>query len=309
MHYLLLPPAIGLLAGLVYIRRLPSLRGTRNRLSHVAQQWRIMTGLGFAFMIGGAAILVGQLAVRVVVERELGAVGMGLVQAVWAISITYIGFVLQAMAADYSPRLTEAISDRQTANRLVNEQTEIALLLCAPVLLVMLGAAPWVLQLFYSRDFTEAAMILRWQVMGDLLKVASWPMGFILIAIGDGRTFIFTEVSSAAVFVLFAWIGIPLIGIEAAGLAFLAMYLFYLPLLYLIARTRTGFSWSKRVRLTLAVIIATCSAVFASSTMSSLIGLGAGLFFAATAGIAAAYRLKEALPKRFTTILDGKRGA
>jgi len=67
--------------------------------------------------------------------------------------MTYLGFVLGAMATDYYPRLTAAISDTATATRLVNEQTEVALLLCAPVLLAMLGLAPWVIHLLYSAEF------------------------------------------------------------------------------------------------------------------------------------------------------------
>jgi len=57
--------------------------------------------------------------------------------------MTYIGFVLGAMGADYYPRLSEAINDYPRARRLVNEQTEMALLFASPVLLAMITLAPW----------------------------------------------------------------------------------------------------------------------------------------------------------------------
>ncbi len=107
--------------------------------------------------------------------------------------MTYIGFVLTAMGTDYYPRLTAAIHDHATVNRLVNEQTEVALLLAGPVFLAMLGLAPWVIQLLYSSRFRPAVDVLRWQMLGDVLKVASWPLGFIILAAGDGRTFMLTE--------------------------------------------------------------------------------------------------------------------
>ena len=76
--------------------------------------------------------------------------------------MTYIGFVLQAMSVDYYPRLAAAIADHDAVNRMVNEQTEVALLLAGPVLLAMLGLAPWVIDVLYSPQFSEAAAILRW---------------------------------------------------------------------------------------------------------------------------------------------------
>ena len=98
--------------------------------------------------------------------------------------MTYIGFVLGAMGTDYFPRLTEAINDQARARKLVNEQTEMALLLAGPVLLAMITLAPWVIHLLYAASFAPATEVLRWQVLGDILKVASWPMGFILLAMG-----------------------------------------------------------------------------------------------------------------------------
>ena len=47
------------------------------------------------------------------------------------------------MGTDYYPRLTATIHDPVATNRLVNEQTEVALLLAGPVLLAMLALAPW----------------------------------------------------------------------------------------------------------------------------------------------------------------------
>ncbi len=171
--------------------------------------------------------------------------------------MTYIGFVLQAMGTDYYPRLTAVIRDHVTANRLVNEQSEVALLLAGPVFVIMLGLAPWIIELLYSDQFAEAVSVLRWQVLGDILKVASWPMGFIILAAGDGRTFMLTESLSIAVFVGLTWIGLPLIGIDAVGIAFVGMYALLLPLVFVLARHRTGSAWERSVHVQFLLVIGT----------------------------------------------------
>ena len=245
--YVIAAPLASFLLGHWYVARLPRIDRTPTTLSVLSGQWRVMASLGIAFMVAGLAGTLGQLVVRTLVQRELGVEALGQFQAAWAISMTYIGFVLTAMGTDYYPRLTAAIHDHAMVNRLVNEQTEVALLLAIPMLLAMLGLAPWVIQLLYSEQFAEAANVLRWQVLGDLLKVVSWPLGFILLAAGARKAFILSELVAMVVFVvLTAWL-LPWLGLRATGLSFLGMYAGYLLLVYWLALRRTGFKYSASV--------------------------------------------------------------
>jgi O-antigen/teichoic acid export membrane protein len=260
-------------------------------LPQLMRQWRALVRLGAAFIVSGVVVTAGQLAVRSMVQQQLGVDALGQFQAAWAISMTYIGFVLGAMGTDYYPRLTAVIHDHHAVNRMVNEQTEVALLLAGPVFLAMLAFAPWVIELMYSSKFAEAANILRWQILGDVLKVATWPIGFIILAAGDGRTFMLSESFAVAVFAALVWLGIPILGLQATGLAFLAMYVLYLPLIYWLARRRTGFAWSASVKQHMIVLVVTsvsiCSVGFASHIVAAIFGAITALGF----GILALNRL------------------
>ena len=289
--FVLAGPLASFVLGHWYVSRLPRIQGPRTPLPELAAQWKTLATLGAAFMVAGLAATVGQLLVRVLIQHELGTAALGQFQAAWAISMTYIGFVLGAMGTDYYPRLTAAMKDGAAVNRLVNEQTEVALLLAGPVFIAMLGLAPWVIHLLYSREFAEAASVLRWQVLGDILKVASWPLGFVILAAGAGRTFMLTESLAIAVFVLLTWLGMPLLGIEASGIAFVVMYLVHLPLVFVLARKRTGFAWQRQVALQLLLLLVLGSAVFAASVWSQWLGAGMGVLLAAGLGVQALARL------------------
>ncbi|NMM81604.1 polysaccharide biosynthesis protein [Acidovorax sp. SRB_14] len=245
--FLIAAPLASFLLGHVYVARLPKVQAPRTPLSVLVGQWRVLARLGAAFMVAGLAVTLGQLLARTLVQRQLGADALGYFQAAATISMTYIGFVLTAMGTDYYPRLTAAIHDHAAVNRMVNEQTEVALLLAGPVFLAMMGLAPWVIDLLYSQSFHPAAEVLRWQVLGDILKVVSWPLGFIILAAGNGRTFMLTETLAVSVFVILTWLGLPLMGVAASGMAFFAMYAVYLPMVYWLARRRTGFRWARGV--------------------------------------------------------------
>lgn len=274
-----------------YVSRLPRVQAPTSDLRALSAQWRTMAKLGSAFMVAGLAGVVGQLVVRTLVQRDLGVGALGQFHAAWTISMTYIGFVLGAMGTDFYPRLTAIIHDREAVNRLVNEQTEVALLLATPVLLAMLALAPWVIRLLYTTEFAEAAMVLRWQVLGDFLKIASWPLGFILLAAGAGRTFMATEWIAMGGFVFFTWIGLPLIGIKATGVAFVGLYAVYLPLVYALARSRTGFTWDRAVAWHLLLAGAAALALVGIAGWSAIAAALVGVPLAGMAGVYGLARL------------------
>ena len=280
--YLLMTPLASFVVGHWYVARLPKLDTPPTPFREMTQQWATLARLGMAFMLAGLAGTVGQLVVRTLVQRELGVDALGYFEASWVISMTYIGFVLRAMGTDYYPRLTAVIHDHVAVNKLVNEQTEVALLLAGPVFLAMIGLAPWVIALLYASSFHPAAEVLRWQVLGDVLKICSWPLGFIILAAGDGRTFLLTESAAVAVFVLLTWLLLPFQGVVAIGFAFVGMYVMYLPFVYWLAQRRTGFFWTITVRYQLGVLLLASFSVLIVTEWSALAGGALGLFLSAS---------------------------
>jgi PST family polysaccharide transporter len=291
LAFVLAGPVASFLLGHWYVVRLGRLQAPRAARAHLLQQWRTLLRLGFAFMVSGMVVNLGQLLVRTLIQRELGPVALGHFQAAWIISMTYLGFVLGAMGTDYYPRLTAVIREPDKVNRLVNEQTEVALLLAGPAFLAMLALAPWLVRLLYSAEFAEAANILRWQVLGDVLKVASWPLGFVLLAAGDGRAFMFTESLAIGVFVLGVALGLPWFGIDSTGIAFLLMYVAYLPLVWILAKKRTKFDWQPSVWKRLLLLFMASSGVAGLGMWHATIAAVVGLFLSVAFGLDGLARL------------------
>lgn len=244
-----------------------------------------LLGLGIAFMASGLMNALLAYLTRTMVLRMLGLEGAGHYAAAYTISAIYAGFILQAMGADFFPRLTEVAKDNSQCNRMVNEQAEISLLLAMPGLLATLALAPWVIRVFYAGNFEPAIAILRWQALGVLCRVSSWPMGFILLAKGDRKSFLLTEVFMNFGHVIFLLIGIGLWGLTGTGIAFLAGNFTYWLIIFFVVRRISGFRWS-RVNLNLAawmlpLVVATFAASiflapFVAQLVGSLIALACG---------------------------------
>jgi len=203
-----------------------------------------MVKLGLVFMWNG---LLGSAVTYVtitLITQQIGMHAVGLYSAAFALSGIFVNFVLGAMSADYYPRLTGLAHDKVAVNRLVNEQTEIGLLLAVPGLLVTMAMAPWIIRIFYTSEFLPAVDLLQWFILGCLGRVISWPMGFVMLALGKGRWFFLTETSSNIIHVLLIVLGLFAFGIEGVAVAFFVEYITYTMAVYAVVRYLTGFRWS-----------------------------------------------------------------
>lgn len=265
--YVLMGPLISFLLGHWFVSRLPKVASDLIAMREMARQWQTMLRLGVPFMGAGLVGSLVHLWMRVEVSNTLGAVSLGHFQAASTISMQYIGFVLASMGADYYPRLTGVIHDHKVATSQVNVQTEIVLLLSAPVFIALIGLAPLVIHLLYSSAFSPALEVLRWQILGDVLKVASWPLGFVLLAAGDGKAYFWTETLALVLLGSLVAGFSSLIGIQITGIAFLVCYVFYLPLVYWLAKRRIAFKWTVAVVQLVVIVFILCTVIAVLATL------------------------------------------
>ena len=203
-----------------------------------------LLNLGFAFMASGFLMMGSAYAVRTMVLRIFGFEAAGCYQSAWTLGGLYVGFILQAMGADFYPRLTAVAKDNVLCNRIVNEQTQVSLLLAGPGVIATLTFASLVISLLYSPEFNAAVGILRWTCLGMALRVITWPMGFIILAKGESSFFFWTELAWTVVNVGLSWLCLRYFGLNGAGIALFGSYIFHGFLIYPIVRRLSGFRWS-----------------------------------------------------------------
>ncbi len=236
--------AMGILTSWWYARKIKVAPVTMTTTEVTAEVSGLLK-LGFVFMTTALMSMAVAYVVRIIVLRQLDESAAGYYSAAWQLGGIYVGFILSAMGTDFYPRLTAVANDNTECNRLVNEQTEVGLLMAGPGVLGTLTFAPLVIDLFYSTKFGPAVEVLRWICLGMLLRVASWPMGFILGAKGARKAIFLSELSIGLFQIGLAWVCIKQFGLNGTGIAFFASYIGYGCLIYLIVRSVSGFRWSR----------------------------------------------------------------
>lgn len=238
------------------------IQAPRVTTSQVGREASALLKLGFAFMASSLMTMGSAYLIRITILHKMGLEATGFYQSAWTLGGLYVGFILQAMGADFYPRLTASASDNRKCNRLVNEQARIGLLLAGPGALTTLTFAPVVIALFYSAKFGAAVGLLRWICLGAALQVISWPIGFIILAKGMQSVLFWSELAWATVHVSLAWICIGYFGLNGAGIAFFASYIFHIVLVYKIAHRVSGFRWAAENTSTTLLFFCLIAAVF-----------------------------------------------
>ncbi|MEI7831703.1 MAG: O-antigen translocase [bacterium] len=275
VFYLIAGTVTGYAVNYYFVRKLPRAQAPGD-FTHIFATIKSLLHLGAAFMLSGLIGMGLQLMVRSLIVRSLGIEANGIFQAALTIAGVYLGLVLSSMGADYYPRLTGVAHDRIMSNRLVNEQTEVALLLAGPLILGMLTFCHLVVLLFYSSKFGGTIDILRWQLIGDIFKVISWPMGYLLMARSMKRMFVITNVLYDASFLFVVWAGIGRIGISITGIGYAFCLFCSTVIVYRIAYKANGLVWSNRVWKLSGILIILGIAITLSSRVNVWLGYVVG---------------------------------
>jgi len=282
---ILITAVVSLFLSWFYSRKIP-VEPVMIGLTETAKGGFRMIRLGIFMVISGFALTGAMYYIRAFLSQKSGLDGVGQFQAAWNLSGMYLAAVLQAMGTDYFPRLSAVNQDNAQVNKLVNEQTEVALLVAGPLIVAMLSFMNLVVVILYSSEFTDTVCILHWHLAGTFLKVISWPIGFIILAKGRGGVFICSELASIIALVAPIVLFWDSFGIEVAGMAYLFMYFCCLIIVSGIARLLCGFSWSRAsIKQIIVFGVLVILAFFASRYISGVNGyLAGGILSLITAG-------------------------
>ena len=237
--------AIMLICSWWYVRRIPRATLLPGDAEVKAVCFSLLR-LGAAFLVAGLTATIVLLVTKVIIVNRLGMASAGYFQAAWGMVVFYIDFILNAMGVDFYPHLASRAADQDAANQLVNEQTDVALLLGGPMIMGMMLFAPVLIVLFYSEKFAAVTELVRWLLLGNILKIISWPMGFLVMAHARSKTFVFVELVWASAYLGSLYYGIRYAGIYAAGYAFVVSYLVYTAVLYYLVKRFSGFVWTSK---------------------------------------------------------------
>ncbi|MDD7986892.1 O-antigen translocase [Lentisphaera marina] len=207
-----------------------------------------MLKMGLAMMWSGLLAAVSAYIIRLIITRELGLEAVGIYSAAFALSGYIVNFILSAMGADYYPRLTEVNEDHSRMCELVDQQTEIGLLLATPFIMFGISLAPLLIKIFYTSQFAEAASLLQWFLLGCLGRVIIWPMGITVLAKGKSKLFTCLQTYIHIIHLIMLLNLLPSVGLIATAISFALLYLIHFFVIKFHVKKLITYSWSLKLK-------------------------------------------------------------
>jgi antigen flippase len=202
-------------------RRLERPAGTVT-VNSAQDERRVLLRFGLMALI---TMSVGQIVGLVARRRIIALLGLeqaGLYQVAHALTLQYLGIVLQAMSAHSFPAYRSAAHDSQALEREVNVTLRGAVLVVTPVICTLLLLREVIVHALFSRDFSGATSLMQVQLLGDLFKVVAWSLGLTCLAAGRVRLHLVLEVVLGSTWLCFLELGMRTWGGSAPPVAFLA---------------------------------------------------------------------------------------
>lgn len=214
-----------------------------SRVRTIAEGKNMLT-MGFMISLSGLITMATSYLVRIYISNAGGLADVGLYNAGFAIVSTYVGLVFTAMGTDYYPRLSATANDNIKSRMIINQQSEIAIFILAPIITAFLVFINWVVILLYSSKFLAINDMILYAILGIFFKAASWSIAFIFLAKGASKLFFWNELIANIYMLALNILGYKFWGLTGLGISFIVGYVLYVIQVYIIAKIKYEFSFS-----------------------------------------------------------------
>ncbi|MCK9311186.1 MAG: O-antigen translocase, partial [Bacteroidales bacterium] len=235
---------ISMLVSFFYSRKIPVVPAQIS-VSKTLKEGKSMLQMGFLISLSGLLTLGASYILRIFIGRIGGTAEVGLYTAGFAIINSYVGLIFNAMGTDYYPRLSAIANDNKKCAETISQQSEIGILILAPIIVAFLIFIKWVIIILYSNQFISVSGMIYWASFGMFFKVVSWAIAFVFLAKGASKLFFWNELISGIYILILNLLGYHYMGLTGLGISFAVGYLIYLFQVYTVSRIQYGFSLNR----------------------------------------------------------------
>lgn len=189
----------------------------------------------FVIMAVTSALVVPttQILVRKYIVVTFGLDYAGYWDASNKISSVYLSLITTTLSLYYLPRISE-IDDILVLRREIWQ----GYLLIIPVVAIMASCIfvfrELVVTILFTPHFMPMIQLFQWQLVGDVIKIASYLLAFVLLGKAMMIAFVITEIGFSAMLYLFTITITKIVGFEGVAMAYALNYTLYFIAMYLI---------------------------------------------------------------------------
>jgi len=169
---------------------------------------------------------ISHLIIRNYIGENLSWDEAGYWQGIWYISTMYLMVITTALGVYYLPKLSE-IQDKVELQKEIFNGYKIIMPIVVLMAFGIFILKEFVVEIAFSKQFIPMLELFKWQLIGDVIKIASWLLSMIMLAKAMTKLFIYTEIFFSISFVVLTINLINYFGLIGVTYAFSINYTFY----------------------------------------------------------------------------------
>lgn len=177
-------------------------------------------------LTSAACVPLSHILIRNHLGETFGWETAGYWEAMWRLSSAYLMLVTATLSVYYLPKLSELQCPGDIKKEIL-QGYKIILPVAALCGLTVYLLREFIIQMLFTSEFAGMEALFGWQMIGDVLKIGSWILAFIMLGRAMTRLYIVTEIMFAALFyVLTVWLS-DLYNTQGVVMAYALNYLLY----------------------------------------------------------------------------------
>ena len=177
-------------------------------------------------LISTLTVPLTQMIVRNYIGESLSWEEAGYWEAIWKISTTYLMLITTTLTIYYLPRLSE-IKEKYELRQEIWSGYKIIMPVTITMAFSIYLLKDIIILILFTKDFMPMSDLFLYQLIGDVFKIGSWLLSFLMIAKAMTKLFILTEIAFSLSFITLSFLFINLYGLIGVTLAFAVNYFLY----------------------------------------------------------------------------------
>lgn len=212
---------------LFMLRKHPVIQLNNFRQSFDKTEARKLLGFTAMALVSGIKLPLMHMIVREYIGKNMGWDAAGHWQAIWFISTAYLTVVTSTLSVYYLPRLSE-ITEKLALRNEILQGYKVIMPIVVMAAISIYFLRDFITLVLFTPDFMPIRQLFFFQLLGDVLKIASFLLSYLMLAKAMTRTFIIVEIVFGISFITLSLVLINSFGLVGVVQAYACNYALYL---------------------------------------------------------------------------------
>jgi PST family polysaccharide transporter len=185
-----------------------------------------LLNFGLMGVISSITMPLALIIIRDQLVATLGMESAGYWQACWKISEMYLMLITSTLAVYYLPRIAEIKDPNELGIEIIKVYKVVLPVAIIGAIMIFI-MKDYFIEILFTDKFLPMRELFGWQLFGDVLKIGSWILSYVMLGRAMVKFYIATEIIFSALFIFLSFILIKKIDLIGVPIAYCINYIFY----------------------------------------------------------------------------------